>query len=104
MFSIDGKLDYVTMLLVLCKDNHSITGLIKAISLIINQNIMINELDDFNHVNEIRSIKLPTETIYKTLMICLKNYKVVIFYIFLINKIVLSMHNNRIQAIATLTI
>ncbi|XP_015363135.1 PREDICTED: uncharacterized protein LOC107161292 [Diuraphis noxia] len=74
-FSNDGKLDYIAMLLVLCKDNHSIMGLIKAISLITNQNIMVDEFDNSNSINERYSINLPIDTIYKIVMICLKNYK-----------------------------
>ncbi|XP_022183115.1 uncharacterized protein LOC111042724 [Myzus persicae] len=74
-FSINGKLDYVTMLLVLCKDNHSFVGLMKAISLVTDQNIMVDELDSSNSMNERHSVNLPTDTIYKILMICLKNYK-----------------------------
>jgi len=82
-FSIDGKLDYVAMLLVLCKDNHSIMGLVKAISVITNQNIMVDEFDNSDCMNERHTINLPIDTIYKILMICLKNYKVNIFkYIF----------------------
>jgi len=81
-FSNDGKLDYVAMLLVLCKDNHSIMGLIKAISLITNQNIMVDEFDNPNCTNERCSINLPIDTIYKIVMICLKNYKVIILELF----------------------
>lgn len=78
-FSNGGKLDYVAMLLVLCKDNHSIMGLIKAISLIMNQNIMVDEVDNSNSIiNERYSINLPIDTIFKIVMICLKNYKVII--------------------------
>ncbi|XP_025198187.1 uncharacterized protein LOC112596641 [Melanaphis sacchari] len=75
IFSVDGKLDYIAMLLVLCKDNNSIMGLIKAINLITNQNIMNDEFDNSNLMNERHSINLPIETLYKILMICLKNYK-----------------------------
>lgn len=71
------------MLLVLCKDSHSIMGLIKAISLITNQNIINDEFDNSNSENERHSINLPIETLYKILMICLKNYKVIILKIFL---------------------
>lgn len=78
-FSIDGKLDYIAMLLALCKDNRSIMGLIKAISLITNQTIMN---DESNKWNERHSIDLSIETVYKILMICLKNYKVIILTFF----------------------
>lgn len=67
------------MLLALCKDNNSIMGLIKAISLIINQKIMS---DESNKWNERHSIDLSIETVYKILMICLKNYKVIILKFF----------------------
>lgn len=67
------------MLLALCKDNHSIMGLIKAISLITNQKIMN---DESNKWNEKHSIDLSIETVYKILMICLKNYKVIILKFF----------------------
>jgi len=105
-FSNDGKLDYVAMLLVLCKDNHSIMGLIKAISIITNQNIMVDEFDNSNSINERYSINLSIDTIYKIVMICLKNYKVIIlnYYFFFLSKIVHNMHINRIQIIVTLKI
>jgi hypothetical protein len=83
IFSIGGKIDYIAMLLVLCKDSHSIMGLIKAISLITNQNIINDEFDNSNREDERHSINLPIETVYKILMICLKNYKVIILKIFL---------------------
>jgi hypothetical protein len=75
MFSIGGKLDYKIMLLTLCKDDSSAMGLIKAISLVMDQNIMFNQ-DDVSHINKQHDIELLIETLYKTLMICLKNYLV----------------------------
>lgn len=83
-FSIDGKLDYVAMLLALCKEDHSIMGLIKAISLITNHNIMVDQLDNFNHVNKRNSIQLPMETLKEILFISLKNYMVIILQLFLL--------------------
>lgn len=76
LFSIDGKLDYVIMLLALCKDDSSAIGLIKAISLVLDRNIMVDQDDDVSHINEQHDIELLIETLYKTLMICLKNYLV----------------------------
>ncbi|VVC27324.1 Hypothetical protein CINCED_3A004966 [Cinara cedri] len=73
----DGKFDYIAMLLALCKDNNSTTGLIKAISLLTDQNILdrqdISAADD-DHLNKNHCLKLPMETVYNTLIICLKNY------------------------------
>lgn len=75
IFSIDGKFDYLTMLFAFCKDSISIMGLIKAISLLMDQNIMLDQYD--NNVYEKHSINLSMETLYKTLLICLKNYLVI---------------------------
>lgn len=80
------------MLLVLCKDTHSFMGLIKAISLITDQNIIVDEFDNSNSMGERHSINLPIDTIYKILMICLKNYKVIILKCFFCNKIVLNLN------------
>lgn len=74
IFSIDGKFDYLVMLLAFCKDTISIIGLIKAISLLMDQNIMLDQYD--NNVYKNNSINLPMETLYKTLLVCLKNYLV----------------------------
>lgn len=78
MFSIGGKLDYIIMLLALCKDNSPVMGLLKAISLVLDRNIMvdIDLKDDISHGNEKHDIELLIETIYKTSFICLKNYLV----------------------------
>lgn len=75
-FSIDQKLDYITMLLALCKDECPVKGLIKAISLVMNQKITLYQPDSCNIINEEHSIQLSLDTLYKTLIICLKNYMV----------------------------
>lgn len=75
IFSINGKFDYLGMLLAFCKDDVSIMGLIKAISLVMDQNIMYDQYDESLYKN--RSIDLSVETLYKTLLICLKNYLVI---------------------------
>lgn len=49
-------------------------GLLKAISLVTDQNIMLDQYD--NNLYEKHSINLPMETLYKTLLVCLKNYLV----------------------------
>lgn len=76
MFSIDGKLDYIVMLLALCKDYSSIMGLIKAISLVMDRNITVDCEDDVSHINEKHDTEFVMETLFKTLMICLNNYLV----------------------------
>lgn len=76
IFSIDGKLDYIAMLLAFCKDECPVKGLIKAISLVMNQKIMLDQSHSCNYINEEHSIQLSLETLYKTLIICLKNYMV----------------------------
>lgn len=74
------------MLLALCKDENTAIGLIKAVSLVMGRNIMLEQHDDLHDVNEFNSIKLPMEILYKTLFISLKNYmvmKTVIIYSFI---------------------
>lgn len=80
IFSIDGRLDYLTMLLALCKDDCSILGLIKAISLIMNQQNMFDISDNINIDYENHFIKFSMNTLYKTLIMCLKNYMVMYFF------------------------
>jgi len=77
IFSIDGELDYVTMLLAFCKDDCSITGLIKAVSLRMDHNIMFDQNNSSSCSNENDLINFPIETLYTTLIICLKNYMVI---------------------------
>lgn len=74
-FSAGGKLNYVEMLLALCKDENSIMGLTKAISLVLNRNVMLE--NECININENDAIKLSIEILYKTLNICLKNYMVI---------------------------
>lgn len=83
MFSTDGKLDYISMLFGLCKDDCSIMGLMKAISLVTDQHIMLEQPEDSHNVNEERrSIRLPMETLYKTIVVCLRNYMVIFYRLF----------------------
>lgn len=77
IFSTGDKLDYVRMLLALCKDDCSIVGFMKAICLVMDKNIMLDGQNDSNCVNEKHTVKLPMETLYKTLISCLKNYMVI---------------------------
>lgn len=89
VYSVDGKLDYISMLFGLCKDDYSITGLMKAISLVYDQNITVEKPDESRCMNdEQRSIRLPMEKLYKTLIVCLKNYMVIIIFIVISNEIV----------------
>jgi len=77
IFSIDNKLDYVRMLLAFCKDDCSIVGFMKAICLVMDKNIMLDGQNDPDRVNEKHTVQLPMETLYKTLISCLKNYMVI---------------------------
>lgn len=87
IFSIGNKLDYLVMLLAFCKDNCSVLGLIKAINLMTNQQIMLNEYNNSNYDddNHNHSIKFSMETLYKILMICLKNYMVMYNFCIILN-------------------
>lgn len=82
MFSIDGKLDYLMMLLAMCKDDSPIMGLMKAISLIIDYNIMTDQHDGSNNENEKHSNSVSMESLYETLVACLKNYMVTLIIIY----------------------
>lgn len=81
IFSIDGDLDYIVMLLAMCKDDQPIMGLIKAISLIVDHNIMIDQYNGFNNLNENQSASVSTESLYEALVACLKNYMVTLIII-----------------------
>lgn len=98
IYSIEGRLDYLTMLLALCKDDCSILGLIKAISLIMNQeNEIFNINNNFDNDSENHFIKFSMETLYKTLIMCFKNYMVMYnFCIFYKNIIILLVRINYI--------
>lgn len=70
------------MLLAMCKDDSSIIGLLKAISLIIDNNIMTNQHYGSNDENEKHSILVSMESLYETLVACLKNYMVTLTIIY----------------------
>lgn len=97
IFSIGGgQFDYITMLLALCKDDRPTMGLIKAISLLTGRNILPNQRCDSNsgysgsHYPDEKNCQqlLPMETVYNTLIVCLKNYMVGISVLSPLNRVI----------------
>lgn len=87
IFSVDGKLYYMTMLLALCRDDTPLMGLMKAISIVVNRNVTNdqhhnNDVDD--RTNDKHSYQLSRKLLYEVLTICLKNYMVLIYCRFLL--------------------
>lgn len=72
IFSVDGSLRYVTMLLALCRDASSpATGLAKAVSVLTDRDVA----DDGARTNG-PAVRLSAKLLYNVLAICLKNYMV----------------------------
>lgn len=71
IFSVGDRLDYVGMLLALCKDDSSVEGLIKAARLVADLNVGPDGLPD-----ERGPVRLPVEILYNAAIACLKNYTV----------------------------
>lgn len=81
IFSVDGKLDYLSMLLAMCRDDRPTAGLLKAISLITDRDTTTEEYDGGRAddvTDATRYVPSPAETLYEALVVCLKNYMVII--------------------------
>ncbi|XP_050527816.1 uncharacterized protein LOC126897912, partial [Daktulosphaira vitifoliae] len=71
-FTIENKIDYKAMLLALCKDDCSISGLTKALSVLMNKNLLSYNDSQCSENND----KLPMETLMNILILCLGNYTI----------------------------